>query len=80
MLAFIERLYDASACGINTGVRYSNFPLISLAGISPSSGKERIREAHKKIMLLNHPDRGGSPYMAAKVNEAKEYLDSGGRT
>ncbi|CAI8056700.1 DnaJ homolog subfamily C member 15 [Geodia barretti] len=39
-----------------------------ILGISPSSGKERIGEAHKKIMLLNHPDRGGSPYMAAKVH------------
>eukprot|EP00741_Cyanophora_paradoxa_P015946 tig00000042_g15395.t1 len=45
-----------------------------ILGVSPSATAQEIKDAHRKAMLANHPDLGGSPFIASKVNEAKTVL------
>jgi DnaJ family protein C protein 19 len=50
-----------------------------ILGVRESSTPKRIKEAHRKLLILNHPDTGGSTYIAGKINEAKELLLKGKR-
>lgn len=43
-------------------------------GLTSTATKKEITMAHKKLMQKMHPDRGGSNYLAAKVNLAKRVL------
>ncbi|SCU82674.1 LAME_0C02366g1_1 [Lachancea meyersii CBS 8951] len=40
--------------------------------------RKKLKEVHRRIMLANHPDKGGSPYLATKINEAKDFLEKRG--
>ncbi|URE34753.1 receptor kinase [Musa troglodytarum] len=46
-----------------------------ILGVREHAPLDKIKEAHRRVMVANHPDSGGSHYLASKINEAKDVSD-----
>lgn len=56
------------------GKPMSRAEALDILGLSDPASPDDINEAYKRLMLKLHPDRQGSDWMAAKLNEARDFL------
>ncbi len=81
--AWIERTHPDWRAQWNAGARpagqasstkMTRAEALAILGLKDGALPEDIRTAHRRLMKAAHPDLGGSDYLAAKINEAKELL------
>lgn len=73
LLRQMEKAYPRqSAPDVPSSVTRQEARLI--LGVADSASADDVREAHRRLIQKNHPDQGGTDYLAAKINQARDIL------
>ncbi|GJL81443.1 MAG: molecular chaperone DnaJ [marine bacterium B5-7] len=54
--------------------RISDVDALAILGLEEGASIKEIQAAHRRLMQKMHPDRGGSAYLAARINQARDVL------
>lgn len=60
--------------GATSGSAMSAAEAAEILGVAIDADSETIRAAHRALMAKNHPDKGGSPWFARQLNQARDTL------
>jgi DnaJ-class molecular chaperone len=81
LAAYLDRMYGdrwkESAQGNTPDQDHSTLDkaeAYEILGLTSGATREEIISAHRRLIQKLHPDRGGSDYLAAKINQAKDLL------
>lgn len=86
LAAFLDRTYpdwrDGAGAGTNDVPPEGNGAMsrdeaLRVLGLEDGATAEEIKAAHHRLIAGLHPDRGGSAYLSAKINQARDILLSG---
>ena len=62
---------------VNPSGKMSRDEALQILGLKEGASEDDIVEAHRRLMQKLHPDRGGTSYLAAVINRAKDVLLGG---
>lgn len=58
----------------SVGVKLGVEEAAAILGVAVDASDDDVRAAHKKLISQLHPDKGGTDYLAAKINDARNFM------